>query len=156
MNLLLWRHAAAEDATRPSAAADLARPLTRRGHRQAALVADWLRSRLPAQYTLIASPAVRTRETAAALSTGVTVIDTLAPGATARAVLAAAGWPDRADTVIVVGHQPTLGRAAALALTGHELPLAVSKGSVWWLSSRDRDEGTGVVLRAVMAPGMLE
>ena len=62
MELILWRHADAEDG-----ADDMARRLTPAGEEQAAAMAQWLRAHLPAQYTLLASPAVRAQQTAAAL-----------------------------------------------------------------------------------------
>jgi len=43
MNLILWRHAEAED----FAPSDLARALTTKGRKQAQNVAKWLRTRLP-------------------------------------------------------------------------------------------------------------
>ena len=51
MNLILWRHAEAEDlpdALSISRSADLQRPLTRRGRKQADASAAWLRAQLPA------------------------------------------------------------------------------------------------------------
>ena len=61
MDLILWRHADAEDG-----ADDMARRLTPRGEKQAAAMAEWLRARLPRNYTVLASPAVRAQQTAAA------------------------------------------------------------------------------------------
>ena len=58
-------------------------------------------------------------------------------------------------SVLVAGHQPTLGRVAALVLTGQEQSWSVKKGSVWWLSLRDREEPGHVLLRAVMTPQLL-
>ena len=54
-------------------------------------------------------------------------------------------------TVVVVGHQPTLGQAAALALTGKASDWSLKKGALWWLESR----GGEVVVRAVVAPDAL-
>ena len=51
MNLILWRHAEAEDI----AASDLARQLTTRGRKQAQTVAKWLRARLPDDALILAS-----------------------------------------------------------------------------------------------------
>ncbi|MGA9911314.1 MAG: histidine phosphatase family protein, partial [Paraburkholderia sp.] len=56
MNLILWRHAEAEE----FASGDLARALTTRGRKQAQNVAKWLRTRLPEDAVILASPAVRT------------------------------------------------------------------------------------------------
>jgi phosphohistidine phosphatase len=51
-----------------------------------------------------------------------------------------------------VGHQPTLGQAAALALTGAPADWSVQKGAIWWLSTRDGDETR---VRAVITPDVL-
>ena len=60
MELILWRHAEAEESM-----PDRARKLTQRGHKHAGRVAEWLQQRLPAKFIVIASPAERTRQTAA-------------------------------------------------------------------------------------------
>jgi phosphohistidine phosphatase len=143
MDLLLWRHADAADGT-----PDLARPLTERGHGQARAIAKWLQKRLPAGIRVLTSPAVRARETAAALGLPLEVMDQLAPDAAPSALIAAAGWPDAERAVLIVGHQPTLGETAAalLGAEGRELP--VRKGAVLWIRSPRR-------LVAVMEPEML-
>ncbi|HSD42283.1 MAG TPA: histidine phosphatase family protein, partial [Burkholderiales bacterium] len=112
MDLILWRHAEAEDG-----GADAARALTARGRRQAKSLARWLRKRLPDGCRILVSPAVRAQQTAAALGLEFATEPRVDVGALASDVLAVAGWPDNGDAVLVVGHQPTLGRAAALALT---------------------------------------
>ncbi|OXH90133.1 histidine phosphatase family protein, partial [Burkholderia multivorans] len=53
MNLILWRHAEAED----YAANDLARQLTARGRKDAQTMARWLRGRLETNSVILASPA---------------------------------------------------------------------------------------------------
>jgi phosphohistidine phosphatase len=159
MNLILWRHADAENLPErmldhhPS---DLQRQLTERGHKQAALIANWLNDRLDADAVILASPAVRAQQTAMALNRRFDTIRELEPGADTSAVLAAAGWPDgRAATIVVIGHQPTLGRVASLLLAGHEAPWSIKKGGVWWFSNRRRDEEAQVVLRAVVNPDLV-
>jgi len=59
------------------------------------------------------------------------------------------------DTVIVVAHQPTLGRVASLLLSGTEADWAVRKGGIWWLSNRRREGEAQVVLRAVVNPDLV-
>jgi phosphohistidine phosphatase len=76
----------------------------------------------------------------------------LAPGATAAAVLAAAGWPDAREARVIVGHQPTLGETAALLLSGSDAPWGMRKAAVWWLSNRAREQGADVVLKVVIGP----
>jgi len=76
MDLILWRHAEAEDGS-----PDLERRLTPRGHKHAARVAQWLLQRLPAKFTMLASPARRAQETAQALGVPFRTVADLAPGA---------------------------------------------------------------------------
>ncbi|MDR5834415.1 histidine phosphatase family protein [Caballeronia sp. LZ034LL] len=152
MNLILWRHAEAED----QAPSDLARQLTSRGRKQAQGVARWLKARVGDDAILLASPATRTIQTAEAFGDRYRVVDTLAPGNGAQAVLDAAGWPDGiGETVVVIGHQPTLGRLAALLMTGTETEWSVKKSGVWWFQSRTRAGDGQTVLRAVINPDLL-
>ncbi|OYU79315.1 MAG: histidine phosphatase family protein, partial [Burkholderiales bacterium PBB5] len=69
MDLILWRHADARDLPEddPDAQADLTRPLTARGEKQARRMADWLNSVLPATHSLLVTRAQRCRPTADAL-----------------------------------------------------------------------------------------
>jgi phosphohistidine phosphatase len=152
MNLILWRHAEAED----QASSDLARQLTSRGRKQAQGIARWLKARVGDDAILLASPATRTIQTAEAFGDRYRVADSLAPGNGAQAVLDAAGWPDGiGETVVVIGHQPTLGRVAALLLTGKETDWSVKKSGVWWFQSRTRAGDGQTVLRAVINPDLL-
>lgn len=150
MDLILWRHADAEDGT-----PDLARKLTAKGVKQARATAEWLRARLPRKARIIVSPAQRARQTAEALSDDYEVLREIGPDATYPAILAAAGWPDAGRAVIVVGHQPTLGQTAAFLLSGVPREWSIKKGGVWWLSNRVRGEEAQIVLRAVIAPELL-
>ncbi|SDC08911.1 phosphohistidine phosphatase [Cupriavidus sp. YR651] len=158
MNLILWRHAEAEDlpaALSLSRSADLQRPLTRRGRKQAEASAAWLRAHLPADRRVICSPALRTRETAAALTGEPEIMPDLAPGADASTVLAAIDWPQGHDNTVVVGHQPWIGLIASLLLAGQEMNWSVKKSGIWWLSGRTRESEAQVVLRAVINPDLL-
>lgn len=150
MDLILWRHAEAEDGL-----PDLERRLTPRGQKHAARMADWLLQRLPAKFTVLASPARRAQETARALGVAVRTVGTLAPGASVREVLAAAEWPERKGAVVLVGHQPDLGCAAAFLVSGTESAWSVKKGGLWWLSDRAREDGAQVVVRAVVTPDIV-
>jgi phosphohistidine phosphatase len=150
VDLILWRHAEAEEG-----ANDLARELTPKGVKQAARVAEWLQQRLPSRFLLIASPAARAQQTAQALGIP-KIAKELAPGAAVSAIVKAARWPDYEGTVVVVGHQPDLGQAAAFLVCGSPRGgLSVKKGGLWWLSDRVRGEGTQVVVRAVISPDLL-
>ena len=150
MDLILWRHAEAEEGEN-----DLARELTPKGEKQAARVAEWLLQRLPAKFTLISSPAARAQQTAAALGVPVKTVKDVAPGAAVSAILKAANWPEQKGSVVLVGHQPDLGRAAAFLLAGAQTEVSIKKGGLWWLNDRAREDGAQVVVRAVVSPDLL-
>ena len=140
MDLILWRHADAD-----SRGFDLARELTPKGREQAARVAAWLRRHLPEDYALLVSPAVRAQQTAQALKSEFETVQALAPGASVETILQAVG---NKGSVIVVGHQPDLGKAIAYLLSGQERDWGVDKGALWWIS-------VGKFVRAVISPDLL-
>lgn len=154
MELILWRHAEAVDGT-----PDATRALTARGEKQAREVARWLRDRLPKHSRIIASPSVRTRQTADALHLPYETSPLLAPGSGVADLLSAAGWPDgggkRGGATVLVGHQPGLGHLAALLLSGVEADWTLKKGALWWFTNRVRDDETQTVLRCVMGPDLV-
>jgi len=150
MDLILWRHADAAPGAR-----DLERKLTAKGRKQAERVAAWLASRLPGRYTMLASPARRARETADALGTHYRILERLAPGAAPEDILEVCGWPSHKGAVVVVGHQPDLGRVAALLVSGAKGEWSVKKGGLWWLSNREREGESQVVVRVVLAPDLI-
>ena len=153
MDLILWRHAEAHDA-KPGQD-DLDRALTARGERQAERMAAWLNRLLPSSTRVLASPARRTQQTVAALERKFKTIDALRPDADADALLHATRWPDAKEPVLVVGHQPTLGLAAAYLMTREASPWTLRKGAVLWLRGRERDGEVQVVLHAAMSPELL-
>ena len=153
MDLILWRHAEAEEAT--ARLPDARRRLTARGEKQARLMARWLHSHLPKKLRILVSPAERTQMTAHALGMPFEVEPKIGVGADAADLLAAVSWPDRGGAVLVVGHQPTLGRVAALLLSGTEAEWTVKKGGLWWFSRRVREGETQTVLRTVINPDLI-
>jgi phosphohistidine phosphatase len=150
LDLILWRHADAAPGAR-----DLERKLTAKGRKHAERVGAWLVAKLPGRYTVLVSPARRARETADALGARYRIVERLAPGAPPGAILEACGWPSHKGAVVVVGHQPDLGRTAALLVSGTEADWSVKKGGLWWLNNREREGETQVVVRAVLAPDLL-
>jgi len=149
MDLILWRHAEAEDGF-----PDLKRALTPKGRKQATRMAAWLHKHLPQPLRVVVSPAVRAQETASAFTKSFETIDELAPGAPVGAILAAAGWPEATGAVLVVGHQPTLGQVAASLLSGEPGDWDMKKGAIIWLSQQPDTLGQ-VALRAVLSPALL-
>ncbi len=152
MNLILWRHAEAEDT-----APDMQRALTKRGLKDAVSMAQWLHTQMPPGTVVMSSPADRAKQTAQALVSDFEIVKGLAPGKGVEDLLAAVDWHDAGTdrTVLVVGHQPTLGCTAALLIGGAEAPWSIRKGAIWWISKRLRGESSNAVLRMVMAPDRL-
>jgi phosphohistidine phosphatase len=153
MDLILWRHAQAQDIE--AGETDIDRPLTTRGEKQAARMAAWLERRLPKETSVLASPARRAVQTAQALSRDFTQSDELAPGGTVAQLLRLAHWPQGTGAVLVVGHQPVLGQTIAQLLGLKEGQCAVKKGAIWWLRSRKRYLKTETVLLTVQSPDLL-
>lgn len=134
MDLILWRHADADEAA--PGQSDLVRKLTARGERQATRVAQWLHRQMPEGARVLVSPAERAQRTAAKLERKFSTDARLGPEADVQALLEASGWPGARRTVLLVGHQPALGQLTARLLTGHDAPWTIRKGTVWWLRHR--------------------
>lgn len=149
MNLILWRHAEAEDAR--SGQDDLDRALTGRGHKQAARVGAWLDRQLPQDTRVLCSPALRCQQTALGLGRRYELCPELAPGATPADILRLVQWPHGNEPVLVVGHQPVLGQVLAQLLRMESGDHAVRKGAAWWLHTRDHDGAAETVVWAVQS-----
>jgi phosphohistidine phosphatase len=132
MDLILWRHAEAEDGS-----PDSARRLTKRGRDQARRMAAWLKPRLPKRCEILVSPATRALETASALGVPFETSVAVGTNAVAADIIAEIGRPTRSKAVLIVGHQPTLGRVAARLLSGAEADWHFAKGALWWLRHAD-------------------
>ncbi|UCV00840.1 SixA phosphatase family protein [Acidovorax radicis] len=153
MDLILWRHAEAEEAG--EGCDDLARALTDRGQKQAARMAAWLDRQLPQGLRVLASPSRRTEQTARALGRRFKMRAELLPGGTPQDLLELAQWPHGKGTVLVVGHQPVLGQTIAQLLGLRAADCAVRKGAVWWLRQRHRLDESQTVLITVQSPDLL-
>jgi phosphohistidine phosphatase len=147
MELIVWRHTEAEDSS-----PDVARKLTTKGEKQAQKMASWLKERIKKPVRILVSPAVRTQQTVTALSAKFETSTEVGIGASAERILRVAGWPDAEGTVLVIGHQPTLGQVAAILLTGQESDWKVEKGAVWWFSTSVKWGDPVTVLRAMITP----
>lgn len=153
MDLVLWRHAEAEEG--PLIGDDMQRELTSKGEKQAARMANWLDRQLPQGTRILCSPARRSEQTVLALGRKYKIAAELAPGADVERLLELVQWPQAKGTVLVVGHQPTLGQAIAqlMGLSAADCPLR--KGSVWWLRQRERQNGAQTVVVTVQSPEVL-
>jgi phosphohistidine phosphatase len=111
--------------------------------------------RLPARFAVISSPATRAQQTAEALGVPVKTDKALAPGATPAAIVKVCGWPDNKGAVVLVGHQPDLGKLVGQLVAGSAMNCSIRKGGLWWISNRVREEKDQVVVRAVVSPDLL-
>jgi phosphohistidine phosphatase len=106
--LILLRHAKAADPD--DYATDLERPLTSRGRRDAAVAGAWLRAEGLEPDAVLCSPAVRTRETLAALGLDVHVVfeHRIYTGPAPGALELIRQTSPLVRTLLFVGHNPTL------------------------------------------------
>ena len=163
MDLILWRHAEAEDwfagdtqtGQTGQTGLDLDRSLTQRGEKQAARMAIWLDRQLPEGTRILVSPARRCEQTALALGRKYKVRSELAPDATSAQLLELVQWPQAKSPILVIGHQPTLGQTIAQLLGLQEAECAVKKGALWWLRNRERDGQSQTVVVTVQSPEVL-
>ena len=153
MDLILWRHAEAQDAA--DGQDDVQRPLTSRGEKQAARMAAWLDRQLPNGVRVLCSPARRTEQTAMALGRKYKLRAELLPGGTPTELLELVQWPQGKGAVLVIGHQPVLGQTISQLVGLKESECAVRKGAVWWLRQRQRLEVMQTVIVTVQSPDVL-
>lgn len=151
MELILWRHAEALD-TVP----DASRKLSARGEKQAKQMAAWLKPRLPKNTRILVSPATRCQQTAQALDMSFETSRQLNTDASVADLIAATEWSVASGAVLVVGHQPTLGRMAALLLSGQEADWSVKKGAIWWFTNRVRNDRSQNILRCCLCADLIE
>ena len=132
MKILLVRHAPAEDSTAFTAdgGLDAERPLTQKGRRKMKRSIKGLRKILPRCSMVVTSPLIRARQTAGilaeSLSLPVIEADAFTP---ATGAMEALKWLSKLQVsqkkagrekgvIIVVGHEPQLGRLVGALLTG--------------------------------------
>ncbi|MDO8372948.1 MAG: histidine phosphatase family protein, partial [Polaromonas sp.] len=152
MDLILWRHAEAEESPADAQGGnDLERSLTPRGEKQAARMAAWLDRQLPERARILVSPARRCEQTALALGRKYKIRAELGPDAPPSQLLELVQWPVNKLPILVIGHQPTLGQTIAQLLGLQESDCAVKKGALWWLRTREREGGLQTVVVTVQS-----
>jgi phosphohistidine phosphatase len=153
MDLLIWRHAQAEDLNEKTtdAASDMARPLTPRGQHQAQRVAAWIEPRLPKGVRILSSPALRCENTVAYLGRKYKLQDELAPSGTSDDILQLLKWPDTRLPTLMVGHQPALGELIARLIGAESQKSSIRKGALWWLQYRERAGSKQMLIHAVIS-----
>lgn len=154
MNLILWRHAEAEEGHD-----DLQRRLTEKGRSQAEAAARWLRGYLPEHAEVWASEALRSRETAAALGLPYRIVPALNPVNAVEKLPALLHSCRSRDCIVWVGHQPWIGQLCAYLLNRRwtDGPYwSVKKSGIWWFKLDFDAEGRPEAkLKAAITPQML-
>lgn len=153
MDLVLWRHAEAQDSG--PGCDDLRRALTSRGERQAKRMAHWLDCHLPQDARILVSPARRCEQTALALGRKYQLRSELAPGVGVDRLLELMDSPGADRVLLLVGHQPTLGQGIAKLMGLRATECAVKKGAIWWLRVAESGASSTAVLVTVQLPEML-
>lgn len=153
MDIVLWRHAEAVDGL--EGGDDLDRALTARGYKQAIRMAEWLDRQLPESTRIFTSPARRCEDTVCRLDRKYKIHKDLLPESKADDILSSIEWPLAKSTVLLVGHQPMIGKIIAQSLGLNDSVFSVKKCSVWWLRSRERDGHRQTVLVTVQSVDML-
>ena len=114
---------------------DIKRPLTAEGMSKLRKAARALKSLDVAFDVIVASPLVRTRQTAEIIAAGldphphIVTADSLAPGGTAASVLSDLEKHAKRERIALVGHEPGIGELAA-RLVGTRHPIPFKKGAI--------------------------
>jgi phosphohistidine phosphatase len=142
--LILLRHAKSDWS---GDEADIARPLAKRGRRQAPEAGRWLAANLDSVDLAVVSPADRARSTWALVAAELdapprTRIDDRVYAASDQQLLTVREPPDDIETVVLVGHNPGIEDLASF-LTGESVPMPTSALAVitlpgsWSTAGRD-------------------
>ncbi len=163
-NIILWRHAEAEQADFELGEQDNARQITVKGKRQAKRMAQWLKQHLPKNTLLACSPALRAVQTADALQYKMQLDSALLPSANLFDVLNALKQYQEHKNILIVGHQPWLGELAAYLFEQNANNIAnvqsmsIKKGAVWWLRrhvTQDLSQQANYKLYTLQTPSLL-
>jgi len=163
MNLLVVRHAIAEDAAEWARGGgdETTRPLTSEGKKKMKKHAAALRRLVPDLDLLATSPFTRAAETAQILSAVYdkkrpVVVPVLAPGHGSAAVTAWLQTQSAHDTVALVGHEPGLSSCVSWLIAGLERSaLELKKGGACFLSLPEKIEKGGGILTWLLTPSQL-
>jgi phosphohistidine phosphatase len=82
----------------------------------------------------------------------VQIVDFLSVDSTAQMIVKNVANEDSSKTLLLIGHQPNLGRVIAKLLGMNEGACVVKKGAVWWLRQRLMVGQSQTYLHAVRNP----
>ena len=161
MQLLVVRHAVAEDQETWAPRDDALRPLTAPGKKKMKEAAKALRALVPRLDVVGTSPLTRALQTAEILvkayeMSAPTKVEALAPGQRAAAVAPWLRTMATRKTVAVVGHEPGLGALVSWLAAGSERSfLDLGKGGACLLELGERIDGGEAMLVWALRPSQL-
>jgi phosphohistidine phosphatase len=161
MNLLIIRHAIAEEAENPTETDDARRALTSAGRRKMRRIAKNLVRLVDHIDLLVSSPLLRARQTAdiiAAIQPGSErdTTDTLVPGSDPQAFLSWIEKNGAAELVAVVGHEPHLGSLITFLLCGNvDSRVELRKGGACLLSLQSGPRAGGATVQWLLTSRQL-
>lgn len=155
MELILWRHG---DAFPKENGTDHERKLTPLGETQAKNMAALLKAKLPKDVQIYCSPAVRCQQTIKALDMPFVTSPKLDTNASVLDLLQLVDWDSDSlskTTTLICSHQPTLGQTVSNILTNQSQYWPFKKGSIWWLSSRQKGHDSHAWVKLVLTPDIV-
>lgn len=164
LKVFIVRHALAEDRDvfQKTNLPDSARPLLPKGEKQMQEMAKAIK-KMVGQVDLIAtSPYLRAQQTADILQktfkrAGVFEMQELTPGASVLKTLRAIQKIGRAETILLVGHEPHLGRFLSFVLTGSTRNLFdIKKGGVALIEFANRIDKKQAKLKCFLQPSQVK
>ena len=161
MDLLIVRHAIAEERETGAPRDDDLRPLTDDGKQKMKEAAKGLQSLVPKLDVLASSPLTRGMQTAAILAkvyekSEPLSVDSLAPGQHPPAFAAWLRTQAARKVVAVVGHEPSLGTITSWLLAGIEQSFVeLGKGGACLLTLGDRIDAGEAMMEWVLRPSQL-
>lgn len=160
MRIVLYRHAPAETSDPQRWPDDLARPLTARGKARARRAARAIVQLEPGITHVLTSPAIRAHGTAEILcralgaSFEAGTMPSLVPGGSWRETLRVLAREAGDAVVVLVGHEPDLGKLAGVLLFGAPAAVPLKKAGACAIEAESPAAGAGR-LRWLWSPGAL-
>ena len=164
MNLFLLRHGIAVEPGTPGYECDADRPLTPKGERRLAQIADAMGAMGLTFDVILSSPYVRARQTAEivadalGLKKNLEFSASLTPHGDAKVLLAALNKPDpRSENVLLVGHEPFLSNLISMLTSGEpHVAIDFKKGGLCKLEIEFLRPGRCATLAWLLTPRQME
>lgn len=130
MHLILMRHADALEGSN-----DLKRELSKKGRRQAKLMAKWIGDHANASFEVWSSPAVRAVQTVEPINAKINIKKHLSPTAGVKTVLREIETTGYGKDLLVCGHMPWIALVGQHYLESNQYSTSLNfkKGGILWI-----------------------